>query len=270
MIELLELKGFEGYKYGRIDFTPGLNIVTGRNSTGKTTLLDAVLFALYGEVPGVNKRMLVSRLTTAMNRLSVRLVVKLRDGYFEVWRTGVLYRRGGKEAFRTERLKLLVNGGEVPLAGEDDLRRKISELMGMGLKKFLNLSYVRQGELTSILKPKREDMDLILGINVLREAAEQLDEARRAFEKYEGKDVKTLVETYRDHELPRIKDYISRLKGQITPLERDVEELEQLLEKARSAELKNLLTLIDKRDRCIDKKREKKTKLETILSKKEA
>lgn len=266
MLERLELKGFEGYRYGEVEFSPGLNLITGRNSTGKTTLLDAVLFALYGEAPGVDKKMLVSRLTTALNRLSVRLAVKLPNGHFEVWRTGVLYKRGGKEAFRTERLKFTVNGRDVPLAGEDELRRKVSELMGMGLKKFLNLVYVRQGELTGILKPKREDMDFILGINVLREVAEQLEEARRTFEKYEGKDIRTLVETCREHELPRIKRYIGSLEKQIAPLEKDVSQLEQLLEKAKSDELKKLLTLIDNRYICMTDIFEKKTKLEAILN----
>jgi DNA repair exonuclease SbcCD ATPase subunit len=42
--ERLELKNFEGYKNAEIDFAKGLNIITGRNSTGKTTLLEALLF----------------------------------------------------------------------------------------------------------------------------------------------------------------------------------------------------------------------------------
>jgi recombinational DNA repair ATPase RecF len=40
-IERLELRNFEGYKRAEINFERGLNVITGRNSTGKTTLLDA-------------------------------------------------------------------------------------------------------------------------------------------------------------------------------------------------------------------------------------
>ncbi len=265
MLERLELAGFEGYRHVEVEFSPGLNLITGRNSTGKTTLLDAVLFALYGEVPGVEKRMLVSRLSTASNRLSVKLSVKLTNGRFEVWRTGVLYRKGEKENFRTEKTLLFMDDKVVPLAGEEDLRRKVSKLLKMGLKKFINLIYVRQGELTSILKPVKEDMDFILDINVLREIAEQLDEARKKLEKYDGRDVKTLVETYREHELPRIEKYIASLKTQIAALKREVTGLERLLEKARSDTLKNLLLLVEKRDSCTAEISENENRLRGIL-----
>ena len=265
ILERLKLAGFEGYKHVEVEFSPGLNLITGRNSTGKTTLLDAVLFALYGEVPGVEKRMLVSRLATANNRLSVGLSVKLPNGRFEVWRTGVLYRKGGKENFRTEKTLLFVNEKAVPLAGEEDLRRKISKLLGIGLKKFINLIYVRQGELTSILKPRKEDMDFILDINVLREVAEQLDEVRRILEKYEGRDVKTLVVTYREHELPRIEGYITSLNRQIAILEKEVTRLQEVLEKARSDDLKKLLLLIEKRDSYTTEISESRNRLQGIL-----
>jgi DNA repair exonuclease SbcCD ATPase subunit len=59
MIEELSLRGFKSYPAARTEtvaFTRGVNKIAGRNAAGKTTLLEAVLFGLYGDVPGVNKQ----------------------------------------------------------------------------------------------------------------------------------------------------------------------------------------------------------------------
>ena len=43
MIEELRLRNFEGFQSARVRFTEGLKLITGRNSAGKTALLEATI-----------------------------------------------------------------------------------------------------------------------------------------------------------------------------------------------------------------------------------
>ncbi|MEM2893948.1 MAG: SMC family ATPase [Candidatus Bathyarchaeia archaeon] len=266
MLRSLEIRGFEGYREARIEFSPGLNLITGRNSSGKTTILEAILTALYGEVPGVQKRLLVSRLQDTARRLSVKLSLRTPDNReMEVEREGRTMRRGEEEGFRTERLRLTINGEEAHLEGEEDLRRRITELTGLSMKKFLNLVYVRQGELTDILEPKREDMDSILGISLMKELEAQLTDLERELERYEGRDAKTLLEAYRVGDLPRLEGYIKTLEAQINPLKNEVEQLENLLSRAESEELRGLLETLRAREEYMEEHREAELHLKRTL-----
>ena len=266
LIERLELRNFEGYKQAEIDFTKGLNIITGRNSTGKTTILEAILFALYGGGPGLEKKLLVSRLQGSAGLMSVKLTANMQGKRVEIIREGRLV---GKEdeskRFRTERLDLMVDGKTVPIHGEEELNKKISELTGMGVKMFTTLIYSRQGELTSILEPKKEDMDLILGISIMKELTEQLDSAKKSLEKYEGRDAKTVLDMYLQ-QLPKTMSQIDQLAGQVNRLSREVEELEKVVTKAKSKELLELIGNIEKRDSILWKIREKETAIISILA----
>jgi DNA repair exonuclease SbcCD ATPase subunit len=48
VIEELRLRDFEGYRDADVNFSPGLNLIKGRNSTGKSTLLDALVYGIFG------------------------------------------------------------------------------------------------------------------------------------------------------------------------------------------------------------------------------
>jgi len=61
----------------------------------------------------------------------------------------------------------------------------------MSLRKFISLVYIRQDGFTEILEPQREQMDSAMGITLLRELHEQLDEARKELERFNGKDAAT-------------------------------------------------------------------------------
>ncbi|MEO0242581.1 MAG: SMC family ATPase [candidate division WOR-3 bacterium] len=265
-IERLELRNFEGYKRAEIDFVKGLNIITGRNSTGKTTILEALLFALYGGGPGIEKRLLVSKLRDVTGPMSVKLVANMHGKHVEILREGRLVGREGEFGrFRTEKLSLKIDGKEVPIHGEEELNKKVCELAGMGVKMFTTLIYARQGELTSILEPKKEDMDLILGISLVKELAEQLDSAKKFLEKYEGKDTKTMLEMYMQ-QLPETLRQINQVTGQVNQLAGEVQELEKTVSKAKSKELRDLLQLIKKRDKITEEIRKNETALASILA----
>ena len=268
IIEKLEMQGFEGYKKAEIPFTAGLNLITGRNSTGKTTILDAIFFALYGEIPDVDKKLLVTRLQGTSKTLYVglRFISPKTNQIVEVKRWGKLYFKRGKEGYQTERLILLIDGKETPVSGEEELRRKITDLLGLTMKRFLNLTYVRQGELTKILKPDKDEMDSILGITILKELIEELNLVKKELEKYEEKDVETEVKTINEALLPKVKEQIKNLESQIETLKHEVKEVQDKLEKAESPELISLLKNIDEKDSLLKSFREKEASIKILLT----
>jgi len=243
IIEELKVKNFEGYRSAEVEFTEGLNLIKGRNSAGKSTLLNALLFALYGKIPDIPPKLLVSRLP---GRSEMAVYVKFRSpvtgAIVEVYRSGGLDRKGD---FRTSKLLLMENGKMLSVESEEDLKKKVTERMGITPKKFANLVYVRQGELQEILEPPRRDMDLILRLTVARELKEQVDEARKVLEKYEGKDVQTELQNIQGIILPQLQSSIEALEKDVESLQREVAELDELIKKAESTTLLELLKNID-------------------------
>jgi len=56
--EILKLKGFLSYnKEQTLDFTKfDLAVITGNNGYGKSSILDAIVFALFGVARGIKKK----------------------------------------------------------------------------------------------------------------------------------------------------------------------------------------------------------------------
>jgi exonuclease SbcC len=263
IIEELEIKNFESYESEKIKFTEGLNLIKGRNSTGKSTLLDALLFGLYGSIPYVDKRLLVSRLRRG-GEMEVCVIFRSPSGStIKVYRSGKLNIKGGYESTK---LKLIADGREIDIEGDEDLRKKVTEKLGISLKKFINLVYVRQGSLQDILEPeKKVDVDLILRLTLIRELKEQIDEAKKELEKYEGKDVQTELQSIKNFMIPQLKANINGLEQDIESLKIEVSELEELIKKAESLELMELLTHVDKKEELKLDLRDTNNKLQTFF-----
>lgn len=263
VIEELKLRNFEGYKEAELGFSSGLNLIRGRNSTGKSTLLDALVFALFGEAPDVKPRLLVSRLPDSREMVVYAKFRSPRSGEkVEVSRKGKL---DGKGAYRTDERLLRVNGKEVHIEGDEDLRAKITELMGASLRKFLNLVYVRQGKLTAILEPPKEQMDSIIGITLLRELREQLDEAKKGLERYEGRDAATEAQNLEKLIIPQLCSSIEQLKTNVEQLQKDVGKLEDLVKKGESPELTELLEQIKKKEDMGNQIRDLQARIQELL-----
>ncbi|MBO3809431.1 MAG: AAA family ATPase [Candidatus Brockarchaeota archaeon] len=245
LIETLRLRNLERYRNVQLDFSAGLNLIKGRNSTGKTTLLNALTFALFGEVPEARPKLLVSKLPgSGEMSVYVRFRSPVSGKVVEVERRGSLDRNGD---YRTLERILRIDGKNASFGSEEDLRSMITELLGMSLRKFINLVYVRQGRLTEILEPQREQMDSVMGITLLRELREQLDGARRELERFNGKDAATEIQSLEER-VPELDSSLKQIDEDICRLNREVQELENLLKKAESSELTELLNYIKKRE----------------------
>jgi len=62
LINKLKLKNFKQYKDEIINFPTGLTGLVGRNGAGKSTVFDAISFALFGPLKGVNLSQLLPNL----------------------------------------------------------------------------------------------------------------------------------------------------------------------------------------------------------------
>jgi exonuclease SbcC len=182
MIEELTLRGFKSYKVMQtIRFTRGVNKISGRNASGKTTILEAVLFGLFGDVPGVDKRDL---LPVTGGELYVRITFRTpKRVKITIDREATLAKNG---AFKTTRLEMDVEGDRATISRERDLHDRLRELLGISSGTFFNVVYARQKEFVDILKPDKERMNAILGLTTPSEVREELREVRRLLEQRGG------------------------------------------------------------------------------------
>ncbi|MGQ9515339.1 MAG: AAA family ATPase, partial [Thermoproteota archaeon] len=262
VIEELRLRNFGGYRDVDVEFSAGLNLIRGRNSTGKSTLLDGLVFAIFGETPDVRPKLLISRLPDSREMMTYARFRSPKNGAIvEVMRKG---RVDSKGAYRTEERRLRVNGEEIIVQSDESLRAKITELMGSSLRKFINLVYVRQGRLTEILQPPKDEMDSIIGITLLRELREQTEEARRNLERYEGRDVATELENLEKLVIPQLEKSLEQLSKDIEILQEEVRKLDELVRKGESREMTQLLKDIGEKDEIEKKVRETKAKIEEL------
>ncbi|UCD45989.1 MAG: AAA family ATPase [Candidatus Bathyarchaeota archaeon] len=176
MIEELTLRGFKSYRSRQtVRFTRGVNKISGRNASGKTTLLQAVLFGLFGDVPGVNKQDLIP-LNGADVDVTLALRSPLNGKRITIHREGGQTRDGG---FRSSKSLLKVEGEDATYAREREIQTKLRELIGVGRSTFFNVVYAQQKEFIEILKPDRRRMDAILGLTTPAEIREQFREVSR-------------------------------------------------------------------------------------------
>ncbi|MFP3950790.1 MAG: AAA family ATPase [Candidatus Bathyarchaeia archaeon] len=176
MIKELTLSGFKSYRSRqKVKFTNGLNKISGRNASGKTTLLEALLFGIFGDVPGVYKQDLVP-----LGGGNLEVTVKFTSPYtgqdIIVHRAGRLTTDGG---FRTSKSFMDVEGEDYRYSLEREIQAKLRELLGIGKGTFFNVVYAKQKEFVELLNPDKTRMDAILRLTTPTEIREQLREVRK-------------------------------------------------------------------------------------------
>ena len=103
----LIMTGFESYKdKTEIDFEKsgirGLFLISGDTGSGKTTIFDAITFALYGSSSGDVRdvEMLRSHFADENTPTEVELFVEVKDKKYHIIRNPDYERRAGPEEYR--------------------------------------------------------------------------------------------------------------------------------------------------------------------------
>ena len=167
--KLLTISGWGPYKeVCRIDFSlfegKGLFLITGATGAGKTTVFDAICFALYGDVSGEirDKNSVRSDFADADTKTYVELVMEHAGETYRIYRNPEYERpkkrKTGDSAFTKERENaILYLPDQTVVEGSTEVNRRIQELLVLNLKQFKQISMIAQGEFSRLLMaPSRE------------------------------------------------------------------------------------------------------------------
>lgn len=144
--ELLTLKNFLSYRQKQIlDFTKfHIALVTGENGQGKSSLLDAVTFALYSMARGVegNKKGMADLVSNGSDTLSVSLAFIQDRTRYRVTRTYDRVKSASNVLLEAENNGGFSNISENSIRETDDL---IREILKMDYDTFIISSFIMQG-----------------------------------------------------------------------------------------------------------------------------
>lgn len=170
----LTMQAFGSYgKKTVIDFTKpdqNLFLITGDTGSGKTTIFDAIVFALYGEASSVVNRKNGAELQSQFAAASVEPFVEL---VFEEQVEGqpALYtvRRVPKHVRPLKRgTGTKEESGSVSLIMPDETEypsketdKKLEEIVGLTKNQFMQVAMIAQGEFMALLRAKSDDKKVI-------------------------------------------------------------------------------------------------------------
>jgi len=191
----IELEGFSAYReHVEVDFeNVDFFSVTGPTGSGKSSLIDAMIFALYGRVPRLGGNAVAPVITSGADRARVRFDFEVAGERYTVARLAERSASGGASV-REARLQ---RDGTVLASGASDVTNAVESLLRLRFDDFTKTVVLPQGEFARFLKaPPRERQELLrtlLGMDVyitVRDlartraavAAERGEAARRSLE----------------------------------------------------------------------------------------
>lgn len=161
----LEIEGFGAFRDRTVvDLSDAdLFAIVGATGHGKSTLIDAICFALYGKVPRYGERDIAPAITLGTNEAKVSLTFDLGPARYVA--TRVLRRKpdGNGATTRGLRLERLDDTGNEIVAGSArEFEAKINELIGLSFDQFTKCVVLPQGRFAEFLHARSGDRVAIL------------------------------------------------------------------------------------------------------------
>lgn len=132
----LELNNFLSYQKQKVDFSDGVTVFVGRNGAGKTSLLEAVLWSLYGESRSKSD---IDLLRLGQKKFSVKLVFECNEEVYTIVRS--------RDKVKSE-LRFFKGQGdelqEITASTLKDTQVKINNIVKLDYKSFLVSVYFGQ------------------------------------------------------------------------------------------------------------------------------
>lgn len=168
MFKKLYLKNFKSYEESVIDLNPGISIILGENGAGKSSILEAISFALF-------KQHTAKKIDDLVRNASKKNMVIELD-FISNGQEYKIRREKAKNGLKSIFFKKTSLKGEfIPsCAGDKEVANEINSILDIDSNLFLNAIYIRQGEISELVdktsSEKKQLIGKLLGIDSLEKS----------------------------------------------------------------------------------------------------
>ena len=134
----------------------GLFLITGDTGAGKTTIFDAISFALYGEASGEIREagMFRSKYASEQTPTFVELTFSIQEKRYRVRRNPEYLRPKGRgTGFTVQKsdAELIFFDGRPPIVKNKEVTKAVTELLGLDYRQFTQIAMIAQGDFQKLL-----------------------------------------------------------------------------------------------------------------------
>ena len=208
----LELKEFGPYKNEIIEWDKIINepifLITGKTGSGKSTLFDAITYALYNKTTG-GKDIASLRTKTALDKdkTQVNFDFELSGKKYRIERTLAYLKAGNKNLTSGKVALMQYNDGklEVLATKEQEVKEKVEELIGLDDKQFCQIIILPQGKFKEFLlsksSEKKETLRSLFNTYFYQKFVEQLQEQAKKIDSSHKQKEKELITRFEQFDI---------------------------------------------------------------------
>ena len=236
MITSIELVDFLSHSDTKLKFEDGVTIFVGDNGAGKSSIIDAITFSLFGQHTRKSNKGLIRRGT---NQGYAKIEFSIKDKQYETVRK--IDTKGSLSAIFSETTnnnRVEIAAGERKQFGES-MTEQVEKTIGMNFEKLKIASIVQQGELNSIINAKprefKELLNAIIGIDKLDIASDTMQKVTKEFRKkirtdlggHDDTDIEFLTKDFEkcQYDIKEAEPEKNQLESQKKSVYRELEEL---------------------------------------------
>jgi exonuclease SbcC len=231
----LDLEGFTSFRsHQNLSFSNlDLFAITGPTGAGKTSILDAITFALYGHVARFGKDAKASELASqGKDNLKVSFRFSVRNSEYRVTRT---WRKRPKTDKIDVFLDELKNDKWEKLETNDTgVKNRVKQILGMDFDTFTRVILLPQGKFDEFIKgnktKRREILRDLAGFEIFEKMRKQANEQATSLKK----EYEILERQQSDLQLPTEAEFTDK-KQELTSIEQQVPILNEKVLKAQKA-----------------------------------
>ncbi|HEY8542838.1 MAG TPA: SMC family ATPase, partial [Pseudothermotoga sp.] len=155
----------------KVDFKEGVFLILGQNGAGKSSLLEAIVFALYGTGIRYGKKSPQDYMRSSTSTCQVKLSFLKNGKKYEVFRR---IRSSGTEALLTENDAIIATQ-------RTHVDRELQRILDTTYESFISTFFLPQGRATYLLTAKRSEIndivfDVLFPKKILRSVQEKVSE----------------------------------------------------------------------------------------------
>jgi exonuclease SbcC len=223
IIKNLALKNYRKFKNTTIEFPDGVTGVVGLNGVGKSTIFEAIAWALYGSVAARTSAEQIKRQGALYpDPCRVELEFVFEDDNYRIVRE-----MSGKHLVTSATTTV---NGKIAANGAEAVNKYIQKKLGMDFKSFFTSIFAKQKELnalsTMVASDRRPLILKMLGIDSLDDVVKEIKSDKR------NKD--TLIERLGQDLVDESgKEKIDIYRDEIKNFEKQKEEIDQIIKKSK-------------------------------------